>query len=197
MVRTVGKARTLLVCVVAVMAAGCATAFSPAMIRDEIVRQRGENPRRAFEVTLGRFTTLLFRQLAGGDGEEVPFEGLAGLELAVFEVEAGDGPALDVTRIRVRGWEPLLRLADGARSGMVLVRGGRGAWRASARDAPRIADLVVVGSGPRQVVYARLWGSLEPGLPRALGDVLRDDGPAGVRRVLSGLAASGGAGPEE
>ncbi len=196
MFRTVGRARTALVGVAVVLAAGCVTAFSPATIRDEIVRQRGEDPRRAFEVTLGRFTTLLLRQIAAGDGEDVPFEGLAGLELAVFEVAAGDGPALDVTRIPVRGWEPLLRLADETRSGMVLVRTGRRSWRVPGREASPVADLVVVGSGPQQVVYARLWGRLDPGLPDALGGVLREDGAAGVRRLLSGLAAGGDEGGE-
>ena len=164
--------------------AGCATAFSPEMIRGEIVRQSGENPRRAFEVNLGRFTTLLLRQALATPEGEVPFAGLTGLELAVFEIETPrDGPVIDVTRIPVRGWEPVVRVLDRGRSGMVLVRGARRGDEPAGRRY--VADLVVVGSGPGQVVYARLRGNLDPRVPGALGDVLREDGTAGIRRALS------------
>ncbi|GAB4373459.1 MAG: hypothetical protein Kow0062_10550 [Acidobacteriota bacterium] len=178
-------------CLAAVaLLAGCATAFSPELIRGEIVRQTGHDPRRAFEVNLGRFTTLLLRQALVTDEGDVPFEGLAGLELAVFEIDPDrGGPALDVTRIPVRGWEPLVRLVDERRSGTVLIRAGR-RWRAAASAPSPLRELVVVGSGRRQVVYARLWGSLDPRVPEALGDVLREQGPEGIRRALSGLAAS-------
>ena len=181
--------RTAAVCgIAAVLAlAGCATAFSPQMVREEIVRQRGEDPRRAFELTLGRFTTLLVKQVLAGEEGELPVAGLAGLELAVFETSPQEAPALDVTRIAVRGWEPLLRLHDETRSGMVLVRGSTRA-SADGTGQARVADLVVVGSGAEQVVYARLWGSLDPDLPSALGNVLRDEGTEGIRGLLSRLA---------
>ncbi len=166
--------------------AGCATSFSPEMVRNEIVRQQGKNPREAFELNLGRFTTLLIKQALAGEDGEIPFKGLSGLELAVFDAPVESGPALDVTQIPVRGWEALIRLHNESRSGMVLVRGGSSLLGTSDTKA-RIADLVVVGSGSHQVVYARLWGSLDPDLPTALGDVLREDGAEGVRSVLSRL----------
>jgi hypothetical protein len=166
--------------------ASCATPFSPQMIRNEILRQRGEDPRQAFELTLGRFTTLLIKQALAGESGEIPFAGLAGLELAVYELAQDTGPVLDVTMIPVRGWEPLLRMHNETRSGMVLVQGNT--VRSSFGERPRVADLVIVGSGSRQVVYARLWGSLDPELPGVMGDVLRDEGAEGVRSVLSRLA---------
>lgn len=173
-----------------VLTAGCATAFSPQLVRDEIVRQQGKDPREAFELNLGRFTTLLLKQALTSEEGKVPFAGLSGLELAVFDAPSERGPAIDVTRIPVRGWEPIIRLNNENRSGMVLVRGGRSARRGEAGRA-RVADLVVVGSGTHQVIYARLWGSLDPDLPSSLGDVLREEGVDGVRGVLSNLAGEG------
>ena len=183
----------VLVLAALVAAAGCATAFSPQLVRDEIVRQQGKNPRDAFELNLGRFTTLLLKQVLTSEDGKVPFAGLSGLELAVFDAPSESGPAIDVTRIPVRGWEPLIRLNNENRSGMVLVRGGRSA-RLREEGKARIADLVVVGSGTHQVIYARLWGSLDPNLPSSLADVLREEGVDGVRGVLSDLAgeSSGG-----
>ncbi|NJN63727.1 MAG: hypothetical protein HC882_01825 [Acidobacteria bacterium] len=85
----------------------------------------------------------------------MPFAGLAGLQLAVYDVPGETGPAIDVTKIAVRGWEPVMRAHDPSRSGMVLIRGSQ-----SSRDGrARVSDLVVVGAGATQVVYARLWGS--------------------------------------
>ncbi len=185
--RSQGSLLILVVLLVAVIAAGCATSFSPQMIRNEIMRQRGKNPRQAFELTLGRFTTLLLKKVLAGKDGEIPFKGLSGLELAVYDAPADTGPALDVTRIPVRGWEPLIRINNETRSGMVLVRGGA-RLRRGQEDQARIADLVIVGGGSHQVVYARLWGSLDPELPAALSEVLREEGVDGVRGVLSSLA---------
>jgi hypothetical protein len=62
------------------------------MIRDELESQSGRDPLTAFELNLGRFTTLLIKS------------------------------ALDVTRIGVRGWEQVVRFLDQQRSGMVLIK---------------------------------------------------------------------------
>ncbi|MEM9553527.1 MAG: hypothetical protein AAGC60_04660 [Acidobacteriota bacterium] len=160
-----------------VLSTGCATRFSPELIRQEIVTQQGADPRSAFELTLGRFTTHLIKTAMAGEDGELPFAGLGSLELAVYEAPTPDGPVIDVTRIPVVGWEPVLRLTDPGRSGMVLIQ-PRG---------ERIGDLVLVGAGTERVVYARLTGTLDPGLPSALGDVLRDGGPEEVQRVLTQL----------
>ncbi len=176
--------RVILILAVAALALSCATRFSPEAIRNEILRQQGRDPLKALEIDLGRFTTLLLKQALAGDNGDVPFAGLSGLQLAVYDAPASSGPAIDVTKMAVTGWEPVMRAHDETRSGMVLVRGS-----SSGPDGrARIADLVIVGAGANQVVYARLWGSLDPKLPQAMSDVLRDGGPDRVRAVVSELA---------
>ncbi len=66
------------------------------------------------------------------------------------------------------------------RSGLVLIQPRRNS----------VGDLVVVGAGPKKVIYARLKGTLSRDLPSRLGDVLRDGGPDEVQRVLSQLGDS-------
>ena len=165
----------------ALLLSGCATHFSPGMVREEIVRQSGEDPLSALELNLSRFTTLLLKSaLAGGSGE-IPFAGLSSLQLAVYTVPRGEGPAIDVTKIAVRGWEPVVRTYDSTRSGMLLIR-PRG-------DA--IGQLVVVGAGPEKVVYGRLTGVLSRDLPEALGNVLERGGPDALQRALNELNPGG------
>lgn len=164
----------LLLLVLPLLLTGCATRFSPELVRQEIVAQRGVDPLRAFELDLGRFTTHLIKTALAGEDGELPFAGLGSLQLAVYESPSDDGPVIDVTRIAVVGWDQVLRLSDEQHSGMVLIQ-PRG---------ERIADLVVVGAGTRKVVYARLTGNLDPSLPGALGDVMRTGGPEEVQRVL-------------
>jgi hypothetical protein len=147
------------------------------MMRSQIRSQRGVEPRSAFELDLGRFTTLAIRSALAGEDGELPFAGLTSLQVAVYEVPAPDGPALDVTRIPVRGWERVLRAHDPSRSGMVLVK----------PKGDAVGDLVVIGAGPEQVLYARLKGTLSRELPGELGRVLQEGGPQEVQRVLSEL----------
>lgn len=155
----------------------CATNFTPELVRQEIVTQRGVDPLSAFELDLGRFTTLLIKSALAGEDGELPFAGLDSLQLAVYEAPSDSGPALDVTRFVFTGWDQVLRVHDQDSSGMVLVQ----------PRSDSIGDLVVVGAGPRKVVYARLTGRLSRDLPAALGDVLRDGGPDEVQKLLSQL----------
>ena len=162
---------------VACLSLACATNFSPEMMRSEIRAQRGEDPLAAFELSLGRFTTMMIKSALAGEDDELPFAGLTSLQVAVYEVPSPTGPAIDVTRIAVRGWDPVLRAHNERRSGMVLIR-PKGA---------DIGDLVVIGAGPEKVIYARLKGALNPELPAQLGKVLQQGGPDEVQRVLSEL----------
>ncbi len=157
--------------------AACATQFSPELIRSEIVRQRGVDPLGVFELELGRFTTLLIKSALAGEDGELPFAGLDSLQLAVYRAPSESGPAIDVTRIEVVGWDPVVRLHNPERSGLLLTRPRRAA----------IADLVVVGAGQNKVVYGRLKGTLDRELPRRLGEVFSAGGPDEVQRVLTEL----------
>lgn len=162
---------------VAVVASSCATNFSPELMRKEITRQRGVDPLAAFELDLGRFTTLMIKSALAGEDGELPFRGLQSLQVAVYQAPNESGPAIDVTRIQVSGWNQVVRMHNPKRSGMVLIR--------PKGDAVR--DLVVVGAGPKKVIYARLKGTLDRELPGQLGEVLREGGPDEVQRVLSEL----------
>ena len=51
------------------------------------------------------------------------------------------GPVIDVTRIKVRGWETVLRTHDQQRSGMLLLR----------PKGEDVGDLVVIGAGEQKV----------------------------------------------
>lgn len=155
----------------------CATNFTPELIRKEIVRQSGEDPLAAFELDLGRFTTTLLKSALAGEDGELPFAGLTSLQIAVYKVPNSSGPAIDVTRIKVTGWDQVVRANNPERSGMVLIR----------PKSDVVGDLVVVGAGPEKVVYARLRGKLSKDLPGALGEVLQEGGPDEVQRVLRQL----------
>jgi hypothetical protein len=169
--------------------AGCAAQFSPGAIRQEIVRQRGGDPLSVFEVNLGQFTTLLLRRSLTGSVGAFPLSGLRKLQVAVFEMPVAQTPVIDVTRIATRGWDPVIKVHDRERSGMVLLRstGVPSRNAASAATATR-GDLVVIGAGQRSVVYARLEGWLHPKLPSALGDVLRRGGPDQIRELFMELS---------
>ncbi len=178
------RAAALLLPGLLLAAAACATAFSPARIRDEIVHQTGQDPRRAFEFTLGPTTLSLARAVLGGaaaEGGGLPLAGLDALELAVYDAPpaAAASAELDFTRMPIRGWEPVVKTRDGARSALVLVRGER---------ADAIGDLVLVASGERQVLYARLKGRLSRTLPEALAEAVKSGGTEGVKDALMSLS---------
>lgn len=168
----------------AVVASGCATQFNARSVRAEIVRQTGEDPQQAFELNLGPVTMALARQLLAGsersDGT-LPLAGLTSFELAVYGTPraalAGARP-LDFSAMPVRGWEPTLRMRDGLRSGMVLVRAA----------GEHIGDLVMLAGGEKNVVFARLRGTLSRDLPRAIGEAVKSGDPEVVQRELQSLA---------
>ena len=115
--------------------------------------------------------------LAGGrTGGSLPLAGLTGFDLAFYEVPAPgpQGASLDFTKMAVRGWEPVVRTKQPGRSALVLVREG----------GSTIEDLVVLGAGSSNAIYARLRGTLSPELPRALGDAFQSRGAEGLRDEL-------------
>ncbi len=170
---------------------GCATAFSAGAIRDEIVRQTGTEPQKAFELDLGGPTLHVVRSVMAGDASpsDLPLAGLERLELAVYDVSgsAGAGRGVDFTRMPVHGWEKVVRTTDGARSAVVLVR----------RSGSAIAELVVAAAGPRSAIYGRLEGRLDPDLPEALGEAVRATGVEGVRDALMSVGTPEGQAPSE
>jgi hypothetical protein len=169
----------------AAVAGGCATQFSAQSVRAEIVRQTGEDPQKAFEINLGPVTMALARQVLAGstrsDGT-LPLAGLTSFELAVYgapaAAQSGARP-LDFSAMPVRGWEPTLRMRDGLRSGMVLVRA----------DGEHIGDLVMLAGGDKNVIFARLRGTLSRDLPAAIGEAVKSGSTEVVQRELQSLAA--------
>ncbi len=172
----------LLILVLTVLGTGCATSFSPEVVRSEITRQTGADPSRVFELNLGQVTMALARKVIGvGEDGSLPLAGLARFELAVYDVPA-TGRSLDFTRMTVRGWEPTVRSKSPTGSTLVLVR-------SSGRD---IGDLVLVAADADQAIYARLAGRLSRDLPEALGQAVAMRGTDGVKRELMSLGGSPG-----
>jgi hypothetical protein len=172
------------VLVVALATTGCATHFSAQAVRAEIVRQTGEDPQKAFELNLGRVTMALARQLladsSSPDGT-LPLAGLTSFELAVYglpPVALSGARPLDLTAMAVYGWEPTIRVRDGARSGVVLVRA----------SGENIGDLVLLAAGEKNALYTRLRGTLSRELPAALGEAIKTGGTEAVQRQLQSLA---------
>jgi len=167
----------------AVFASACATQFNAQSVRAEIVRQTGEDPQKAIELYLGPVTMALARHVLAGpariDGT-LPLSGLTSFELAVYGVPSaalsGARP-LDFSVMKVRGWEPTLRLKDGLTSGMVLVRSTK----------EHIGDLVMLVGGDKDVVFARLRGTLSRELPAAISEAVRSGSTEVVRRELQRL----------
>jgi hypothetical protein len=148
------------------------------VIRNEIARQTGQDPRGVFELSLGRPTMAIARAVLAGASPEghLPLEGLSSFELAVYEVPVR-GADLDFTRMPVRGWEPVVRFREGQKSAFVLVRASE----------EFIGDLVVVAGGAEQVLYARIRGHLSPELPDALGRTVKSGDAEAIQRELMSL----------
>ena len=166
------------------LTSSCATQFTAQSVRREIVRQTGEDPQRAVVLTVGPVAMSVARQVVGAAARRegtLPLAGLTGFELAVYGVPqaalSGARP-LDFSALPARGWEPSLRIRDGLRSGLVLVRAAR----------EHIADLVMLVGGERDVVFARLRGTLPQELPAAIGEAVRGGDTETLRRQLQGLA---------
>jgi hypothetical protein len=171
-------AARLLVIVLVLALAGCATSFSPERVRSEIAAQTGTDPQYVFEIQVGRVTMRMVQAVlaSGRTGGSLPLAGLTAFDLAFYEVPAPgpQGASLDFTKMAVRGWEPVVRTKQPGRSALVLVREG----------GSTIEDLVVLGAGSSNAIYARLRGTLSPELPRALGDAFQSRGAEGLRDEL-------------
>jgi hypothetical protein len=164
--------RAMLLMLLGLGLASCATPFSPERVRSEIAAQTGQDPQHVFEIQLGRVTMRMIQTALGAGGaSSLPLAGLTGFDLAFYDVPA---PGLDFTRMPIRGWDPVVRTRGPGRSAVVLVREGR----------PTIDDLVLLGAGESTAIYARLRGTLNPDLPRALGNAFENRGPEGLRDEL-------------
>jgi hypothetical protein len=166
-------AAPVLVILLGLALAGCATSFSPERVRSELASQTGADPQYVFEMQLGRVTMRLVQVALSGGGRSLPLVGLTEIDLAFYDVpEKGD--SLDFTKMPVRGWEPVVRTRQPGSSAVVLVREG----------GSTISDLVLLGAGGKSAIYARLRGTLSPELPKALGEAFQSRGPDGLRDEL-------------
>ncbi len=162
----------------AALALGCATAFSPAVVRSEIARQTGADPSSMLEVNLGPVTLAVARTVIGpaADGA-LPLQGLARFELAVYGVPATER-RLDFTRMEVRGWEPTVRVMNERGSTVVLLR----------RSGELIGDLVLLAADRDQALYTRLSGRLARELPVALAEAVEKRGTNSIKQELLSLS---------
>lgn len=152
---------------------GCYTRFSPERVRQEIVRQTGQEPQTSIEFSLGGATMKLAKTVVSkATGEPIRFGGLTRVELAVFNVPQGKD--LDFTRMPVRGWDTLIKTRDQRRSLTIFVR----------TNGETLGDLVIIAEGEQQVLYGRLKGKLDRNLPSALERALRATGLQGLKEHL-------------
>jgi hypothetical protein len=165
----------------AVGALGCAATIDAATVREELVRQTGRPPVGEFEWNLGLTARLAMGALGTKPEDVLAIRGLEGLEVALYDLDPA-GPAaaapLDLAAIDRRGWETVVRFRDARSSALVVIQ--------PAGD--RIGELVLVGSGQNQVLYAKLRGLLDPSLPEALGNSVVTQGPAATKDALVGAA---------
>src|SRR5262245_61264241 len=79
---------------------GCATSFSPALVRQEIAAQTGQDPQRVFEMQLGRVAMRMIRSALGAGASTLPLAGLTGFDLAFYDVPSpgAQGAPLDFTK---------------------------------------------------------------------------------------------------
>jgi len=177
-----GAARLAFLLALAGTAAGCATAFSPEMVRREIASQTGTEPQRALEFSLGGPTMSLAKSLLarGATDGKYPLAGLDRFEIATYEVPPrAASPAgratFDVTAVPSRGWDAVFRALDVDRSAVVLVQ---------PLDEATVREMVVLASSGSQVLYARLAGRLSAKLPAAIGESLKGESLESVRGDL-------------
>jgi hypothetical protein len=162
------------------LGAACYRPFSPEIVRKEIVRQTGAEPGASFEFKLGGATMRLAKAVVSrAAGEPIRFGGLARVDLAVFEVPPGK--EVDFGKLRLWGWDRVIQTRKEGRSLLVLVR----------TDGKNLGDLVLVAQGEGQVLYGRLKGQLDPGLPTALRRALESTGLTGLKEHLLSAGRSG------
>jgi hypothetical protein len=169
--------------VLAVGALACAATIDAATVREQLVRQTGRVPAGEFEWNLGLTARLAMGALGTKPAEVFAIRGLTGLEVALYDLDPaapGAGTPLDLAAIDRRGWETVVRFRDARSSALVVIQ--------PAGD--RIGELVLVGSGRNQVLYARLKGLLDPSLPEALGNSVVTQGPAATKDALVGAVAA-------
>ena len=166
-----------LVALLAAATLACAARLDAATIRDELVRQTGRPPVKEFEWNLGLTARLAMRALGTKPEDVLRIEGLTGLEVALYDADpAGlaEGAPLDLSALDRRGWETVVRYRDPRSSALVVVR----------PSGERIRELVLVGAGRNQVVFAKLEGRLDPGLPAELEKAVRTEGPEATKDKL-------------
>ncbi len=179
---SVRRARWLSLVVVLVALAGCYRPFSPEQVRKEIVRQTGSEPQTSFEFKLGGATMRLAKAgVSKAAGEPITFGGVTRIDLAVFDLP--QGKSLDLSRMKLWGWDKVIQTRDGKRAFMVLVR----------TNGETLGDLVVVAEGEEQVLYGRLKGKLDRNLPTALQRALQATGLKGLKEhFLSAIQEESG-----
>ena len=176
------RQRSIVAAVIAILLlglTGCATAFGPKVVRDEIALQTGEDPGGVFALPIGRRTMMRVRTADPGapHGGTLPLAGAAEFQLAVYDVRVGSGE-VDFARMPIRGWTQAVKFREGPNSALVLVR-AQGRF---------LGDLVLLAGGANQVFYARIKGQLSKDLPEALNRTLRKEGPQAVQKEFMAIA---------
>ncbi|MGH9382030.1 MAG: hypothetical protein ACRD2Z_15660 [Thermoanaerobaculia bacterium] len=157
----------------------CAASLSPQSVRDEIVRQTGRPPASELELKLGRLLMATTRAAVPAK-ESLPLQGLRRLEIAFYGLEpATELTRLDFSSMRPRGWDSAVRWAGPESTALVLVR--------PKQESRPIGDLVLVASGERKVLYARLGGRMARTLPEKLRGAIERGGPDAVHHELMEL----------
>jgi hypothetical protein len=163
--------------------AGCATSLDPNHVRKEIAAQTGADPQGIFEFTLGptMLTLARTRFTASGTAAEPgaqPLSGLRKLQFAVYTLDPARAPALDLTRMKISGWESTVRKRDANSSTLVLVRGAEG---------DTVGDVVLLTAGTKEAIFVRWTGRLSRKVPEQIGEAVASGGPDALKHDLLSL----------
>ncbi len=168
-------------CALVLASTACVGYRGPREIQDLVAERGGDRVERELGLSLGRVSTALIRgviRLGGDDGDPdaAVLEGVAGLQVAIYDVSGGDGSRrpVDLSRLERRGWETIARVRDRGEQTLIQARA----------DGDSMRELVVVSVDDDEVVYVRLKGHLDKAVGRMMQESVAKHGAKSVTESL-------------
>jgi hypothetical protein len=184
MARGLSAARKALASLLFLATTGCMTYRGPRGAEAVLEERLGSSLNRTFGISLGPISTKLVASFVDDDSDGPRLDGLTGIGVAIFEMDAARAHALPTLRAGDFGgkeWEPVVTSRSGDDQVLLLVKSKHGA----------IHEMMLVAVESDEVVLARLRGRLDE-IVRSAVQAAESDGPRGARGAI-GVGASGSA----